>query len=57
MVSAARRVIVLADASKAGRSHLNRFARPKDVSMLITSALDDETAQALDDAGMEVVRT
>lgn len=57
MVAAARRVIVLADASKAGRSHFHRFADVADVSLLITdSSLDEETALTLDAAGMEVAR-
>lgn len=57
MVASSRRSIVLADASKAGLSHFHRFAAVRDISMLITdSSLDEETAEALDAAGMEVVR-
>lgn len=58
MVAAARRPIVLAESGKAGRSHFQRFARVEDISLLITDAgLDDETAEQLDAAGMEVART
>lgn len=57
MVAASRRVVVLADASKAGRSHFHRFASLADVSLLITdSSLDEETALDLDAAGIEVAR-
>lgn len=57
MVAAARRPIVLAESSKAGRSQFQRFARIEDISMLITDdALDDETTDELDAAGMEVAR-
>jgi hypothetical protein len=48
---------VLADASKAGLSHFQRFAGVEEVSLLITdSRLDDETTEAFDNAGMEVAR-
>lgn len=57
MVAASRRRIVLADASKAGLSHFQRFANVEEVSLLITdSRLDDETTEAFDNAGMEVAR-
>lgn len=57
MVAASRRRIVLADASKAGLSHFQRFADVEEVSLLITdSRLDDETTEAFDNAGMEVAR-
>lgn len=57
MVASSRRAIILADASKAGHSHFHRFATIQDISMLITdSSLDEETADALDAAGMEVAR-
>jgi len=58
MVRAGRRVIVLADASKAGQVHLNRFADTEEVAMLVTdAALDDDMAEDFDNAGVEVVRT
>ena len=58
MVAAARRVIVAADATKAGRVHLHRFASVEEVAMLITdAALDDDTAEDFDERGVEVVRT
>jgi DeoR family fructose operon transcriptional repressor len=58
MVTASRRVIVVADSSKAGQVHLHRFADADEVAMLVTDAsLDDDTAEELDAAGVEVVRT
>ncbi len=58
MGGAARRVVVLSDASKAGQVHLHRFLGVAETSMLITDdALDDETAESLENAGAEVVRT
>lgn len=58
MVKSARRPIVVADSSKAGQERLHRFADVEEIAMLITDdGLDDETAAALDAAGMEVVRT
>jgi DeoR family fructose operon transcriptional repressor len=56
MVRAGQRVVVLADASKLGREHLVRFARPEDVDVLVTDAEADPAAVAeLEDAGLEVV--
>lgn len=58
MAGAARRVVVLSDASKAGQVHLHRFLGVDEAGMLITDdALDDETAERLENAGTEVVRT
>lgn len=58
MVGASRRVIVVADAWKAGQVHLHRFADTDEVAMLLTdSSLDDETTEDFDAAGVEVVRT
>ena len=58
MVAASRRVIVVADAWKAGQVHLHRFADTDEVAMLVTDAsLDDETTEDFDAAGVEVVRT
>lgn len=57
MVGAARRVIMLSDATKAGQVHLHRFANTDEAAMLITdAALDDDTAEDFDAAGVEVVR-
>lgn len=57
MVQAARRVVVVSDSTKAGFDHFHRFARTEEVALLITdTALDDETAEQLDDAGTDVVR-
>ncbi|MGC5584617.1 DeoR/GlpR family DNA-binding transcription regulator [Ornithinimicrobium sp. W1679] len=48
MVAAARRVVVLADASKVGEVHLHRFAELGQVDLLVTdTTLDDEHAQEL----------
>ena len=58
MVTASRRVIVVADSTKAGQVHLNRFANTEEVAMLVTDTeLDDDTAEDFDAAGVEVVRT
>jgi DeoR family fructose operon transcriptional repressor len=57
MVTASRRVIVVADSTKAGQVHLNRFADTEEVAMLVTDAeLDDDTAEDFDVAGVEVER-
>lgn len=57
MVDAARRAIVLADATKAGDDHFHRFADLEVIDMLITDdGLDEETATALGADGMQVVR-
>ncbi|NTV39852.1 MAG: DeoR/GlpR transcriptional regulator [Demequinaceae bacterium] len=57
MVRASRRVIVVADAWKAGQVHLHRFADADEVALLITdSSLDDDTTEDFDAAGVEVVR-
>ncbi|WP_062203315.1 DeoR/GlpR family DNA-binding transcription regulator [Demequina salsinemoris] len=57
MVRAGRRVVVVADATKVGPVHLHRFAALDEIAMLITDdSLDDETAQAIGDAGVEVAR-
>jgi DeoR family fructose operon transcriptional repressor len=55
MVNAARRLVVLADSSKAGQVHLHRFADASDVALLITDdGLDQDTAHDFDAAGAEV---
>lgn len=57
MTNASRRVIMVADATKAGQVHLHRFATAEQVAMLLTDAgLDDDTAEDFDAAGVEVVR-
>jgi len=57
MVLAGRRVVAVADASKVGPVHLHRFATLEDVSTLITDdGLDDETAEEISEAGVEVIR-
>lgn len=57
MVTAARRVIVVSDATKAGQVHLHRFADTSEVAMLVTdTGLDDDTTEDFDTAGVEVVR-
>ncbi len=56
MASAARRVIVCADSSKAGQVHLHRFCPTGEVAMLITDdGLDEETAGEFESVGVEVV--
>lgn len=55
IVASARRVIVLADSSKAGEEYLVRFARLEDVDVVVTDApLPDDLADALAVAGAEV---
>jgi DeoR family fructose operon transcriptional repressor len=57
MIAAARRVVVLADHSKVGRTHFARFGGLEDVAMLITdSGLDADVAARLEAAGPTVVR-
>lgn len=57
MVTAARRIIVVADSTKAGQVHLHRFADAHEVAMLVTDTdLDDDTTEDFDAAGVEVVR-
>lgn len=57
MTTASRRVIMVADATKAGQVHLHRFATIEQVAMLLTDAsLDDDTVEDFDAAGVEVVR-
>lgn len=57
MVQAARRVVVVSDASKAGQDHLHRFAAPEEVALLVTDAsLDDDMVDDLVEAGVDVER-
>jgi DeoR family fructose operon transcriptional repressor len=56
MVTAARRAVVLADASKLDDDQLSRFARLDDVETLVMdNAVDPRTAEALEAAGPRVV--
>lgn len=58
MVASARRSVLLSDSSKAGQVQFQRFAQPHQIELLITdSDLDDETADAFEEAGTEVSRT
>lgn len=58
MSRAARRTVMVSDSSKAGVDHFHRFVHLDEVDLLITdSDLDDETAEHLAAAGMDVVRT
>lgn len=58
MVAASRRTVVLSDSSKAGQVQFQRFASPSAVELLITDTdLDDDTADAFDEAGTEVQRS
>lgn len=57
MVHAARRAIVLADATKAGDDHFHRFADIESIDVLITDdALDEDTEAQFGVEGMEVAR-
>lgn len=60
LVRSARRVVVLADAGKAGREDLHRFARAEDVDVLVTDGSRDDgpaaaERAALGAAGVDVV--
>ncbi|MGW0578021.1 DeoR/GlpR family DNA-binding transcription regulator [Streptomyces sp. NPDC002920] len=56
-VTAARRVVLLADSSKHGQEHFARFGDLSDVDLLITdSGLSPEDAAAIERGGTEVVR-
>lgn len=56
LIRAARRTIVLADATKAGDDHLHRFGAFAEVDMLISDeSLADEVADEIRSAGPEVV--
>ena len=55
MARAARRVVVVADSSKAGQDHFHRFARPEDVSLLITDdGLDTDVVEGFGAAGTDL---
>ena len=56
-MTAARRVVLLADSAKHGQEHFARFGALSDVDLLITdSGLDPEDATAIERGGTEVVR-
>ncbi|MBY5164504.1 DeoR/GlpR family DNA-binding transcription regulator [Salsipaludibacter albus] len=56
MVDAAHQVVVLADATKLGREHLHRFARPDQVDVLVTDTdANPARVAALETAGITVV--
>ncbi|MET8115569.1 DeoR/GlpR family DNA-binding transcription regulator [Streptomyces prasinus] len=56
-MTAARRVVLLADSSKHGQEHFARFGGLNDVDLLITdSGLSPEEALAIERGGTEVVR-
>jgi DeoR family transcriptional regulator, fructose operon transcriptional repressor len=58
MVAAARRVIAVADASKAGHDHFLRVATCHEVDTLVTDCgLDEATTRAFEDRGVDVIRT
>ncbi|GIG87020.1 DeoR/GlpR family DNA-binding transcription regulator [Plantactinospora endophytica] len=57
MISAARRVVLLADHTKIGNDYLARFGTLADLDLLITdSGLDEELADDVEAAGVRVVR-
>lgn len=56
MVSAARRVVVLADSTKMGREHLVQFADPGEIDVVVTDdSVDQEFSRGLLAADIEVV--
>ncbi|MEE1755816.1 DeoR/GlpR family DNA-binding transcription regulator [Streptomyces sp. SP18CS02] len=57
LISAARRVVLLADSGKFGTEQFARFGDLADVDLLITdTGLSQEAAEAIEAAGTEVVR-
>jgi DeoR family transcriptional regulator, fructose operon transcriptional repressor len=57
MISAARRVVLLADHTKIGKDYLARFGTLNDLDLLITDAgLDDDLATEVELAGVRVIR-
>ncbi|MEJ5913553.1 DeoR/GlpR family DNA-binding transcription regulator [Pseudokineococcus sp. 1T1Z-3] len=52
LVRCARRVVVLADASKAGRTDTHRFARLEEVDVLVTDAAPDDPVTAPERAAL-----
>ena len=58
MVKAARRVVLVTDASKVGVDHLHRFADLDVVDLILTdTSLDADLAAEIEAQGPEVVRT
>lgn len=57
MISAARRVVLLADHTKIGNDYLARFGALDELDLLITdTGVDDELASDVESAGVRVVR-
>ena len=57
MISAARRVVLLADSGKFGQEHFARFGGLDDVDLLITdTGLSPQDALAIEKQGTEVAR-
>jgi DeoR family transcriptional regulator, fructose operon transcriptional repressor len=57
MLSAARRIVLVADSHKYGQEHFARFGELSDVDLLITdTGLDPDDARVIERAGTEVVR-
>jgi DeoR family fructose operon transcriptional repressor len=58
MIGAARRTVLLADHTKIGNDYLARFGALSDVDLLITdTAIDDEDADEIEQAGLRIQRT
>ncbi len=56
MVTAGRRVVVLADSSKVGVDHTVRFAKLEEIDVLVTDAgITDAARKAFEDYGVEVL--
>lgn len=57
VISAARRVVLLADSAKFGQEHFARFGDLDGIDLLITdTGLSPETALSIESRGTEVVR-
>jgi DeoR family transcriptional regulator, fructose operon transcriptional repressor len=58
MIAAARRTVLLADHTKIGNDTLAWFGSAGDVDLLVTdTGLDDDAAEELEQAGVQVMRT
>ena len=55
-IGSARRTVLLADHTKVGNDHFQRFAEPSDVDTFITdTGLDADLAREIEDAGITVL--
>jgi len=56
VIASARRTVLLADRTKVGNDHFQRFGEPADIDTFITdTALDTDLAREIEDAGVRVL--